>query len=165
MLGGLGQDSALGSDREMGWARGAIFGLGFFAIDLVPVLGFVPMSYRGYPGGRPLRVPADARTDRPGHRGCRFIADRLNGARLGALLPLAAAGAVLLGSLGISSRGYAAIFGNAAAYWTYSLEKNPGDWLARQQIRLVLLDANRVPEAMGEFEAALQIGRTMPKRT
>jgi tetratricopeptide (TPR) repeat protein len=156
VLGGLA--GWLWTRREMGWARGAIFGLGFYAINLVPVLGFVPMSY--------LRISwvADHFAYLPMLGliglvvgGVGLVAERLKPARRGAIGPLAAAGAVLLGSLGISSRGYAAIFGNAAAYWTYSLEKNPGDWLAHNEYGLVLLDANRVPEAMGEFEAALRI--------
>ncbi len=128
------------------WGSHVLLGLGFFVINLVPVLGFVTMSY--------MRIT--------------WVADHFvyisvigiiglivaGGSALylklrdesKTLLTVTAAAAALVMTL--FSHGYANIFVDEDALWTYTLKRNPNAWQAHNR-----LGAKKF--ARGEVDAAL----------
>jgi tetratricopeptide (TPR) repeat protein len=138
--------------RRKAWGRSVLFGLGFFVLNLAPVLGFVPMSY--------MRIA--------------WVADHfvylpiigLIGLAIGSaeivrkLLPekiYASAATALLFALALQSRVYAANFRNQEALWSYTLKSNPDSWLAGLDLGLTLNDAHRLPEAEAWLERSIQL--------
>jgi protein O-mannosyl-transferase len=137
------------------WCRAVLFGLGFFLLNLLPVLGFLKMSYlqiasvadhfvylpmigliglavAGWDAIR-SRVPASAR------------------------LPLMAVLAALGLSLAWASRAYAGKFMNPQTLWTYTLLHNPLAWPAYGNLGDILLKAGHPEEAAGQFRQLLLI--------
>jgi len=161
--------------------RDIAFGLGFFFINLLPVLGFIPMSY--------LRISwvADHFTympmigliglaaagigtvldpghyfkqeDREGREGSN------NGGTLSVLpglpvqirISIALLLTIAIGALGVESRGHAAIFRSEKDAWTYTLSRNPDAWLAHNNISNIYLNEGREADALAEIDAALRI--------
>ena len=144
--------------------RNLMLGVGFFLINLLPVLGFVPMSF--------LRLA--------------WVADHLAYLPLVGLVGLAAAAAgkaesgsrkaktrslppwfplfafrfslfLLLAALAIESRHYAGMFANSRMLWTYNLRHNPEAWAARNNLGNALLDAGLVQAATDNYEEALRL--------
>ena len=135
------------------WGRHALFGLGFFLINLAPVLGFIPMAYQHYT----------------------WVADHFVYLPLVGLVGLAAAGAgtlldrlaptmrpyavggglALLLLLASASHRYAANFRSEEALWTYTLERNPQAWVAHNNLGNALLQNGQLLEATVHFEQAI----------
>lgn len=67
-----------------------------------------------------------------------------------------ALGGVLL-ALGFLVWRQAAIYRDAETLWRDTLAKNPGAWMAHNNLGLLLLDRGRSDEAIGHYEAALRI--------
>jgi tetratricopeptide (TPR) repeat protein len=137
------------------WGRHALFGGGCFLLNLVPVLGFVSMSY--------MRIA--------------WVADQFIYLPLTGLIGLAVAGAgtletrlaaplrqlawgalaVILSLLAVQSRRYAGCFASQKTLWTYTLQHNPGAWLAHNNLGNVLETEGRLPEARRHYEDALRL--------
>jgi tetratricopeptide (TPR) repeat protein len=66
-------------------------------------------------------------------------------------------GAVVLTGLGLLTWRQGHIYYNRETLWRDTLAKNPGCWMAHIDLGDVLLKQNKVSEAMGEYEWALQI--------
>jgi len=131
--------------------KAAIFGLGFFLLNLLPVIGFIPMAY--------LRIS--------------WVADHFAYVPLIGLVGLAAAAiskfefrsskfgsfviAALLAALAITSHRYARIFSGDEAFWTYALERNPDSWTAHNDLGLDLAQRGRLTEAIAQYGAAIRI--------
>ena len=140
------------------WVRGLGFGLGCFALNLVPVLGFVPMAY---------------------HR-VAWVADHFAYLSLVAVAGLAAAGlehaidaagprrrgwpiaagAALVGLTVVSARGYARHFVSEEALWTYALPRNPSAWIGYNNLGKIHAESGRAAEAAEDFAHALQLRPT-----
>ncbi len=136
------------------WGRHALLGLGFFGINLVPVLGLVPMSYQH------IAPVADhfAYVSLLGVTGLvvavgETLASRGEPTRRWAL-SLALSGAA--GALAITSRSYAAAFAGPEALWTLAIERNPQAWLARNNLGALRLKQERWAEAATQLEAAIR---------
>ncbi len=146
--------------RRATWGRPAALGLGFFVLNLVPVLGFLPMSY--------LHIS--------------WVADHfvylsllglvgLGAAAAGALWDRCPAGRIgLAGGIAVlallmawESRGYAASFRSDEALWTRTLQRNPEAWLARVDLGQDLFQAGRLEEAIGQYDRALAIRSDLPE--
>jgi tetratricopeptide (TPR) repeat protein len=142
----------LWTERTKAWARGLVFGIGFFGINLLPVLGLVPMAY--------LRISwvADHFAYLPmlGLVGLAVGGIRILSARL-PFLPLAAAVAAVVAGLACESRLRAATYLDDRTFWTAALERNPGAWLGHNDLGLVLADAGDLAGAIGQFEAAVRL--------
>jgi tetratricopeptide (TPR) repeat protein len=136
-----------------GWGRHALFGAGVFTLNLLPVLGLVPMAY--------LRIS--------------WVADHFAYVSLAAAAGLAAAGmdallgwarrpaaawcaaALALAALACGSRGYAAIYRNDQTFWAAAAARNPGAWLAHGNLGLALYGRGDIDGAVAQFREALRI--------
>ena len=119
-----------------GWGRHALLGLGFFFINLVPVLGFFRMSY--------MRIT--------------WVSDHLAYLSLVGIVGLAAAGCAWLYheaeprvrpfflTIGtavfmiyaVSAHQYSGVFSNEETMWKYTLRSNPNAWQAHSRLARVL---------------------------
>ena len=137
------------------WGRHALFGLGFFALNLLPVLGIVPIAYQDISpvadhftylsliGLIALAVGTFGILLRKSEKSLRIA------------LELVATAAIAL--LAITTHGYAKVFSNAESLWAYAARKNPESWVPENNLGLVLADAGRRAESIAHFERALQI--------
>jgi len=129
--------------------RHILFGLGFFLITLVPVLGFVPMAY--------LQIS--------------WVADHFAYLPLIGLIGLTTAAISrfiyfsffrflllpLFAFLIWQSHRYARIFLSTETLWNYTLAHNPESWTAHGNLGNMLGQNDRWPEAIGHFEAVLRL--------
>jgi protein O-mannosyl-transferase len=134
--------------RRGGWGRAALFGLGFFVLNLLPVLGFVGMSY--------LRLSR--------------VADHFAYLPLLGLIGLAVAAldrlprpaqwtALAAVSLGLAwpARAYVRVFHDEETLWTYTLERNPRAWIAQGNLGYAFFKEGRLPEAIARYREALRL--------
>jgi tetratricopeptide (TPR) repeat protein len=150
-----------------GWGRPALLASGWFLLNLVPVLGIIPMAY--------LRI--SPRADHFAYVpliGCVGLAAAAFGAAAGPRggragggarwrLPwLFGAGAAVL-VLAVESHAYAAVFGGEKALWTRAVASNPNAWLARNNLGRVLLGEGHAGEAAVEFQEALRLEPDSPE--
>jgi len=143
------------------WGRHGLFGLGFFALNLLPVLGFVRMSFARFA----------------------WVADHFAYISLIGLVGLAAAvffAALKYGSDSVRSgvfvasggiviawaflaRSHASLFRDPTTLWTYALRRNPGAWVAQYNLGCELVAEQRLPEAVSRFEETLRIEPLVPE--
>lgn len=122
--------------RRATWGRHALFGLGFILLNVVPVLGFVRMSY--------MRIT--------------WVSDHLAYISLVGVVGvvvtvsgwvylrvrhpfrpiLLAVGTVLWVISAISAHRYSGIYINEEAMWTYTLRRNPEAWQAQSRLARAL---------------------------
>ncbi len=135
--------------RRTAWSRAVLLGLGCFVLSLLPVLGFVPMSY--------FHIA--------------WAADHLAYLPLLAVIGLAAAGldlvrsrlamgtgvAVLTVLLAVQSRRYADSFRDDGALWSRTLEGNPSAWLAHNNLANFLVARGEREAALGHFAEAVRL--------
>jgi Tfp pilus assembly protein PilF len=127
------------------WGKHVLFGYGFFLIYLVPVLGFVTMSYMRitWAADHFLYISAIGII-------ALFVAliDKLYSAvplhyKKAALTTIIAILAVTTGY----AHFYSGIFLNEAAMWTFTLSKNENAWQAHSRYGKVLLDSGNIDAA------------------
>ena len=134
--------------RRASWGRAALFGLGFLVLNLLPVLGFVGMSY--------LRLSR--------------VADHFAYLPLLGIIALAVAALArlprvaqlaILAAVGLvfawQSRTYASVFQGEKTLWTYTLERNPQAWIAEGNLGYELFQEGHGPEAIAHYRAALRL--------
>jgi len=143
------------SSRPSKYSRPILFGLGFFLINLVPVLGFIPMSY--------LRISrvADHFAYLPliGLIGLTAAAVEKIGKSLSRFLSLPLSlFLILVAALAWQGHRYARIFTSDEMFWTYTLEHNPKSWLALNDLGVRLAGRGRILEAIEYYKAALRVG-------
>jgi len=144
--------------KREGWGRHVALGLGFFLINLMPFMGFIPASYMNFSwvmdhflyipiigliglfaaavGEVDLLLPASFRP-------------------VGVSIMTAVVGLLIVGS-----RIHADMFLNEENLWSYTLRSNPDAWLAHNGLAGVFLQRNQVPEAIAEFEESLRLHPT-----
>ena len=141
--------------RHARWAQAAIFGLGYFVIALVPVLGFFDTYFFRYSyvadhfqylaciGLISLAVSMGmAICQRAGQRG----------RDLGTL-----AAAIVLLILGVSTWSQARVYQNVETLWGDTLAKNPKSWMAHLNLGTVFMREGRVSDEIGQYEQVLRI--------
>ena len=152
--------------RRSGWGRHALLGSGWFLLNLVPVLGIIPMAYfRVAP-----RADHFAYLPLVGLVGLAAAllgagADALKGPlgpALAARLPAGVAAAAAL-ALAFESHAYAAAFHDEKALWTCAVERSPDAWLARNNLGKVLYQEGRPTDAAEEFRRAIALQPDSPE--
>jgi tetratricopeptide (TPR) repeat protein len=142
-----------------GWGRHGLLGAGWYLLNLAPVLGLVPMAYsRVSPRADHLAyLPMVGLAGLAAAAlGCaqRRIARRTGGG-IGPRLPLAAVAAVALAALAVESHSLAGRYVDPRALWSFAVERNPGAWLARNNLGRELLQEGRAAAAEEQFRAAV----------
>ncbi len=141
--------------RDRAWCRAVLFGGGYFVVMLLPVLGFVDLfffrfsfvadhfQYLACLGLISLAVSAGAAVCwRTGHWG------RVSGAF---------AAAIVLLALGVSTWRQARAYQNMETLWRDALTKNPGSWVAHDNLASVLGRNGKIGEAIAHYEQALRL--------
>ena len=152
----LGSLAALLWAKRESWGRPLLFGLGFFAINLLPVLGFVTMSF--------MRIAAVSDhfvyVSLIGIAGLAAAgAGWIDDALRPALRPVAwvAGGVVFIGLL-VEGPGYARVFASSEALWTFAIAKNPGSATAHNNLAIELAkDPVRSADAIVQYKEALRL--------
>ncbi len=145
----------LGYFHRTRWARAATFGLGYFVIALLPVIGFFDIYFFRYS----------------------FVADHFQYlACIGLITLVASAGvtvfernrrrlsglgrfvaAAVLLMLGVGTWKQDHIYKDLETLWRNTLSKNPNAWMAHGNLGTTLQDLGNVPEAIAQYEQALRI--------
>jgi protein O-mannosyl-transferase len=139
--------------RRGTWGRPVLFGLGYFVVTLLPVLGFFDIGFHAF------SLVADhwqyysivgiiALVVGVADMLCRR-ADRW-GPDLGILVSVA-----VLVALGMATRARAGIYTDAAILWQDNLAKNPGAWAAHYNLAVELDRGGRFQEAFDHYEQAV----------
>jgi len=136
-------------------ARHALFGLGWFVLNLAPMVGLVGLAY--------LRISrvADhfaylALLGVIGWGTLAFDRWRRQGGRVRqGLIWLGAAAAAT--ALAVEARACARSFKNERVFWTETLRRNPDAWLAHYDLGNVFLADGNLPEALRHFEEAARL--------
>jgi tetratricopeptide (TPR) repeat protein len=138
------------------WGRPALFGLGYFAITLLPVLGFLNMPYIGRSPvvtdhlqylamigiiGLVTAATASAYNARPG------LNRQITGAVVAALVAL----------LCFLSWQRAQVYQDALAFWTDAVSKNPDAAKAHFNFGAALHKRGQIDLAMDHYSQALQV--------
>jgi tetratricopeptide (TPR) repeat protein len=133
------------------WGRHVLLGLGFFALPLVPFLGFKVVSYMEYSWVELplLYIPLIGLIG--------LVVAALGDPRLPRAVRAVLIFAMVF-SLVLGARGYAMWFVGDEIFWTRTLERNPGSWMAHFNLGSSLLDQKRYDEAVEQLNqaAALQ---------
>jgi len=148
----LGTAVALLWMKRKTYGRHALFGLGWFVLNLVPVLGFVPMSY--------LHVAA--------------VADHFAYLSLVGLVGLAAAAIgklglrpivflILVTALAWQSRRYAGIFVDQETMWAYNLRLNARSPAVYLNLAYIQSHDGRLAEAAANYENAIRLDPDDPQ--
>jgi tetratricopeptide (TPR) repeat protein len=150
-----------------GWGRHGLLGAGWYLLNLAPVLGLVPMAYSrvspradhlAYLPAVGLAGLAAAALGAAQRRASRRI-----GGGKGVRLALAASAGLVLGALAIESHGLAARYRDGKALWSFAVERNPGAWLARNNLGKELLQEGRAGAAEEQFRAAIAAQSDSPE--
>ena len=147
--------------RRGGFGRHALLGLGWFLLNLAPVLGVVPMAYSR------ISPRADHFAYLPLVGAVGLVVAALAAAqarweRAGAppALPALAAALVAMAAalaLAFASHAYAEAFTSEKALWGTAVRENPGAWLARSNLGRVLLEEGRADEAGAQLREAVRL--------
>jgi len=140
--------------RRKSWGRHALFGLGFFLITILPVIGLARMKYFE------IAWVADHLVYLPIIgliallvAGLESLAGRIN-------LSLRPYGAIALAILALGlagmSRAYVPRFASQKALWTYTVQGNPDGYIPRNKLAYTLLEDHRYNEAIQQYEIALR---------
>ena len=144
--------------RRVTWGRPVLFAAGCFFLNLLPVVGFVTITYMhitwvadhfayvallGLVG---LAAGAAGAAQAALDRSTRVPDWLWTGGLLGVALVLAA-----------ESRAYVRVFQNDDTLWSYTVEHNPGAWSAHYNLATYLAKRGVLDRARGEFAAALRL--------
>ena len=141
--------------RRATWGRHALFGLGWFLLNLAPFLGLTAISYMRFTWTMdhltylPLLGLIGLAT-----AGAGVAVDRLApNFRLGVFAGIA----VLVVLLATETRRHAAIFRDSETFWSHAVAQNPDAWLAHNNLGSALLKRREFATAGGHFEQALRL--------
>jgi tetratricopeptide (TPR) repeat protein len=139
------------------WGRGPILAMGWFVLNLLPILGFIRMSFARF---SPV-------SDHFAYIALLGVAGGLAGI-LGSLEKAVpqrgshlASGCLLIGVVGLfawESHGLSENYRDDRAFWTFAGRRNQASWAPHNNLGLIDLDEGRLPEAVAQFEAVLRSG-------
>jgi tetratricopeptide (TPR) repeat protein len=148
----LGAAGAIWINRY-GWGRHLVLGLGFFLLNLVPVLGYIFMNETR------MVWSLDHLAYLPIIGLIGLAAASLS--RLDESLPQAGhscvmgAASMVMALLTLGSHNYAKKFHDPVALWTYAWQRNPGSWTVQANLGGALADVDRLSEAIEHDNAAI----------
>ncbi len=137
------------------WGRDVFFGFGFFLLNLVPVMGFITMSY--------MRITwaADHFLYLPiiGLLGlfCGGVGRLYDVASAAKRLFLEGVGVGVFILLLYTSFSYASIFVNEEVMWSYNLKQNPNAWQAHSRYAMMLINKGDLGAAYSHLLAAAKL--------
>lgn len=136
--------------------RGAFFGLAYFVVALLPVLGLVRMAYlrSGTLVADHLQYFADVSLIALFSAGVAAFWARLQRGTKIAAAPLVA---LLLGAMGTYTCMRAAVFRDEETLWRDNLSKNPDSWQAHVRMGQRLFKQERYPEALLHLQRVVQL--------
>jgi protein O-mannosyl-transferase len=143
------------------WGRPFLFGWGFFCVSLLPVLGFVDISFMEYS----------------------LVADHYQHIALIGIISLVAASLVAWQALDIGNRGWPAtlvafavvgiltgltwqqnkLYANEILLYRATLEQNPDCWVLHQNLAVALLQEHRIDESITAYKNALRVHPNYPE--
>jgi Tfp pilus assembly protein PilF len=144
--------------RRATWGRPALFALGFFILNLLPVVGFVTITYMHITwvadhfayvallGPVGLAAAAAGAAQAALGRSLHVPGWLWTGGLLGLALLLAG-----------ESRAYVGVFANDDTLWTYTVEHNPGAWSAHYNLATYLAKHGVLDRARAEFGETLRL--------
>jgi tetratricopeptide (TPR) repeat protein len=137
------------------WGRHVLLGLGFFGLNLVPVLGFVGMTYMRFSWVADHFVYVSL-------IGVVGLAVAGVGALFDRLAPglrRYAIGGVVLVLVALAAQSYrdCAVYQSETVFWTYTLTRNPNVWQGHYDLGIALLNTRQPAEAVAHFEQALRL--------
>jgi tetratricopeptide (TPR) repeat protein len=141
--------------RREPWARAGAFGLGFFVVALLPVLGFFDVFYFRY------SFVADHFQYLAGLGVIALVASlwtrlcELSG-RAGKHVNAVAVPAMVI-LLGLLTWRQAGVYRDVETLWRDTLARNPSCWMAHTNLGTALLQAGKVEEAIGHYEQAVRL--------
>ncbi len=147
--------------RRRTWGRHAMLGVGFFLINLVPVLGFIRISY--------MRIT--------------WVSDHFAYISLIGIVGLAAASAgkcyevaephlkpwlrgaviAIFAIFTMESHRYAGVFLNEETMWTFTLSRNPDAWQAHSRLSAVMMKKGNFGAAFFHSGEALRLRPDLPE--
>jgi len=141
--------------RRKTWGRHALMGVGFYLITLLPVLGFVAMSYMrvGWVADHFLYIPMIGVVALG--VGVGFRASDLAGEKW--RLVFGAFAAFVFGVLAFWSHRYAGIWENEDKLWNYTLKHNWECWQAHNRIGAREFNRGNVDVALDHFREATRL--------
>lgn len=153
--------------KRSGWGRHALLGTGWFLLNLVPVLGVIPMAYfRIAPRADHLAYVPLVGIVGLAAAGLGALAaawERRRGPGWSARLPFAAAVTVATCAMAVEARAYSGAYHDEHALWTYAVDRNPRAWLARVNLGKVLYQEGSLPEAAAQFREAIRMQPDSPE--
>ncbi len=144
-----------------GWGRHALFGLGFFIINLLPCPGFLPAPNMGYAWVMDhfLYLPLLGLVGLAVAAGEGLAAQlSVPARRVSAALTMA-----VLVALGIESHSYAKLYRDSATLWTYTLSRNPRAWPGDNNLGKIDQAAGRFREAVDDYQNAIRLEPGAPE--
>lgn len=137
------------------WGSHVLLGLGFFLINLFPIIGFIKMSYMRitWVADHFLYLPALGLIGLAA-AGLGVVYNRV--ARQNRAL-FAVLGAVGFGVLAVSAHNYAGVFANEYAMWTYTLKSNPEAWQAHSRLGKVMIERGDNDRAFYHIQQSVQL--------
>jgi len=154
--------------KRAGWGSPALLGLGFFLLNLAPVLGFLPMAYLHIAwvadhfayisllGIIGLGVAAAGKLARLSSTA---LARRLAATPSGELRPsVYGIAALVAGMFACESRAYAGWFRNEETLWSNAIRRDPSVWMAHNSLgNVVLKRPGRLDEAIAQYREAIRL--------
>ena len=141
--------------RRKTWGRHALMAFGFYIITILPVLGFVAMSYMrvGWVADHFLYIPtigvialAAAAT------GSAFARASDTGKQI-----LFSGGILIAGGLALLSHNYAAVWENEDKLWSYTLRHNWDCWQAHNRLGAREFNRGKIDVALPHFREAVRL--------
>ncbi len=128
--------------RGRGWGKALFFGLAYFVVMLLPILGFLNIYFMRYS----------------------LVADHWEYFAILSPITLAAAiirrpivAAVLLLALGVMTWKQCGMYASAETLWQTTLRLDPHSWMIQNELGAVLMGKGQLEEADRHFQKALEI--------
>ncbi len=141
--------------RQQQWARAGLFGIGTFVATLIPILGFLDIYYfrYSYVADHFQYLASAAFIALIAGAGA-ALCER--GGRMGMRVGVVAA-PVALAVLGTLSWRQVHIYRNPETLWQDTVTRNPGAWLAHNNLGVALKQEGKPDDAVEHYEQALRL--------
>ncbi len=141
-----------------GWGRHALLVSGWMLLNLLPVIGLIPMAYlRVSPRADHLVYLSLAGAAGGAAAAFGALWERAIGAKPALRIVLAGVASVCLAFLASASRAYAGAFAGEPSLWSLAVARQPDAWLARSNWGRVLLEEGRPEAALAQLRIAARL--------